>query len=343
MVPPMKRWQIFCYLAFAAGLSWLCFIHPTDNLDRVIYEALVRGRVQPLENVYPIVKHESPRTEASSVLDSPVSLGQLEPLYAIKPIYVEIIDLISRTGLTIQRSISLLSSLSLFGIAVLLLAWTRHPLYSALLMANPEVLTPGRMGTPDAFSACVTLAAFLALIRNRLFLGVLLLLLSVWIRTDNVLLVVMTVGWLAWERKVTAVQALVLAATAAGSVVLIDRVSANYSWAVLFRFSFIAGKFPAQMASHVSLREYLRAFGVGLESAAPRLAIGFLFGALAWSRQPQFRPLLMAIWIAAASHFLLFPSPETRYLLPTYLLSGCLFITAIDSCAERRIFGTVAR
>ena len=60
----------------------------SGDFDRYIYEALVRGRYQDVQKIYPNVKHENPRAEASSVLDSPEHLGQLEPLYAIRPLYL---------------------------------------------------------------------------------------------------------------------------------------------------------------------------------------------------------------------------------------------------------------
>src|SRR5258705_12678228 len=66
------------YLAFAAVLSSACFLRPVpDDFDRYIYEALVRGRYQSVETIYPIIKHENPRAENSSVLDSPTRLQQL--------------------------------------------------------------------------------------------------------------------------------------------------------------------------------------------------------------------------------------------------------------------------
>jgi len=64
------------YFAIISCVSCVCYLHPVaDDFDRYIYEALVRVRTQSVEAIYPIVKHESPRSEASSVLDSPQHLG----------------------------------------------------------------------------------------------------------------------------------------------------------------------------------------------------------------------------------------------------------------------------
>ena len=102
------------YVIFVAALCWICFIRPVSgDFDRYIYEALVRGRYQDVQKIYPIVKHENPRAEASSVLDSPEHLGQLEPLYAIRPLYLEMIEVVAGAE-SIQRAINFVSVLSLF-------------------------------------------------------------------------------------------------------------------------------------------------------------------------------------------------------------------------------------
>jgi hypothetical protein len=80
---PWRTFTICLYLGFIAGVSWACFRRPVpDDFDRYIYEALVRGKYQSVEVVYPIIKHSNRRAEESSVLDSPTHLGELEPLYA---------------------------------------------------------------------------------------------------------------------------------------------------------------------------------------------------------------------------------------------------------------------
>jgi hypothetical protein len=327
----MVRWQVFLYVAFATSLSWLCFLRPADNLDRFIYEALVRGNDQPVETVYPIVKHESPRAEASSVLDSAVHLGQLQPLYAIKPVYVEAISIFSKTGIPLQKSISLISALSLLGIAAILLVWTKRPLYCALLISTPGVLSSARLGTPDALSALITVGAFLALVRNSLFWALLLLLISVWVRTDNLLVAIFATGWLLWERRLTSIQGGIVVATALGSVLMMNHLAGNYSWAILFRYSFIGGRSPAEIPAYIGIRDFSRVFAANCQVIAPQLAIGILLGAVAWRRQQNQRPMLLVVALSAFSHFVLFPSPEIRYFVWAYLLSGVAFIAAMET------------
>ncbi|MGO9443029.1 MAG: hypothetical protein ACLPXM_21040, partial [Terriglobales bacterium] len=92
----LRACQFVVCVVFLAGLAFACYRFPIDNLDRYIYEAVVRGKSEPVGAVYAVVKHESPRAEQSSVLDSPQHLQELEPMYAIRPIYVAAISAGSR-------------------------------------------------------------------------------------------------------------------------------------------------------------------------------------------------------------------------------------------------------
>jgi len=324
------------YLAFAAILSSTCYFRPVpDDFDRYIYEALVRGRYQSVETIYPIIKHENPRAENSSVLDSPTHLRQLEPLYAIRPTYVDAIAMFSMVGIPIQRSINLVSAVSFFGIAILLLVLTGRPFYSALLLATPAVLVTGRLGTPDALSTLLLITAFWVLTRDRFHAGVALMILSVWVRTDNVLLVIAVLGWLVWERKLSALRGSLFALAALGSVLFINRMAGNYGWTVLFRYSFIGGKYPAEISTHLTTAEYIRAFTTGLQAFVPQLAPWILLGAVAWQWQSRYRELLPVVAVTALVHFMLYPSPEGRYLVWAYLITGIAFIDAVNTPVKK--------
>src|SRR6266566_1308095 len=183
----LRNWRTWLYVGSSAFVALVCLARPlSDDFDRYIYEALVRGKHESVERIYPLIKHESPRAEASSVLDSAEHLAQLEPLYAIRPLYIEIISIVN-LWLPIQRSINLVSAFSLFGMALVLAIWTKKPLYCALLVTTAAIVDIGRMGTPDALSVLFVIAGFWLLERNQIGHGILLLLASVWVRTDNLL------------------------------------------------------------------------------------------------------------------------------------------------------------
>jgi hypothetical protein len=337
----MSPWRIFTtclYLGFIAVISSACFRHPVaDDFDRYIYEALVRGKYEPVEVVYPIVKHSNKRAEESSILDSPTHLGQLEPLYAIKPLYVKAIEATAFTGLPIQRRINLISALSLFGIGIIVLAWTGKPGYSAVLLASSVIMVVFRMGTPDGFSTLIVVAALLAISRSRLLIGILLLLISVWIRTDNLLLVIAVLGYLLWQKRITLVDAGVMGAISAGSVSLINHFSGNYSWPVLFQFSFLDGRSPAEIIPHFGITQYLEVAARSAETIIPQVAIWVLLGIVAWKWVPSVSGLLIPVWITVVAHYLLYPSPESRYLVWAFVVTGAIFVDALGRSTKLRV------
>jgi len=323
--------EIVAYVAFAAVVSFICFRRPVaDDFDRYIYEALVRGKYETVEAVYPIVKHSNKRAEESTILDSAIHLGQLEPMYAVKPLYVRAIEATKFTGLPMQSRINLISALSLFGVGLVALAWTDKPGYSALLLASSAITVIFRMGTPDGLSAFIVLTGLWLISRSRYLIGILFLIISVWIRTDNVLLVMAVLGYLLWRKKINAMDASVLGMISAGSVALINRLSGNYSWRVLFQFSFIGGRSPAEIDPRFGISEFIGVAIRNAETIVPQIAIWVLLGAIAWKVNPSKSGLLIPVWVAVAAHYAFYPSPESRYLVWAFLVTGIILVTALQ-------------
>jgi hypothetical protein len=334
----MKTSKLFpfsLYIMFLACLCIACFRNQVPGFDRYVYEALVRGKYQSVQVIYPAVKHSSPRAEASTILDSPEHLGQLEPLYAIRPLYTQAITLVAYTGMPYQRAISLVSALSIFFVGTVLLAWTDRPAYCALLVATPAVVGVARSGTPDAFSAFFLFISVWALATNRMFGGVALLLMSIWVRTDNVLFVVVILIWLARIKKLRLPHAAVLAGVACASVFLINTLSGNYGWRVLFRYTFLGGRYIADIRPDVSFSDYFAAVLLGVrQTASQEVALFLLIGLAASKWLPatdSVRPILTCVTIATITRFLLFPTLEDRYFTWAYLIAGAAFIRAIDA------------
>jgi hypothetical protein len=334
----LNQTKFFAYALLMLLLAVACYVRPSpDDFDRYVYEALIRSSKQPIEQIFEIVKHESPRAEASAVMNSPEHLAQLEPLYAIRPLYLELASVPTKMGLSPRKSIDLLSAVSLFLIAMLAYACTENGLYSAILVSASTIVILGRTGGPDALSSLVLVGGCMAVLRNRLLLGTLLLITSVWIRTDNVLIVLATLGWLGWERKLKIVYAGVLGSLAIGSVQLINSLSGNYGWRVLLHYSFVGGKYPAQITSDISLTEYARAFFVNAESLLPQIVPYLLLGLITWKIGSNERGFLIPVLAACTTHYFLFPSSEARYFAWACILTGFLLIRALRNLPARTI------
>jgi hypothetical protein len=323
--------ELVAYVAFVLALSFACFRRPvTDDFDRYIYEALVRGKYETVETVYPIVKHSNKRAEESTILDSAIHLGQLEPMYAVKPLYVRAIEATEFTGLPMQSRINLISALSLFGVGLVVLAWTGKPGYSVLLLASSAITVIFRMGTPDGLSAFIVLAGLWAISQSRYLIGIIFLIISVWIRTDNVLLVMAILVYLLWRRNINAADASVLGMISVGSVALINHLSGNYSWRVLFQFSFIGGRSPAEIDPRFGISEFVGVAIRNAETIVPQIAIWAFLGAIAWKVIPSRSTLLIPVWGAVVAHYMLYPSPESRYLVWAFLVTGIILVAALQ-------------
>lgn len=320
------------YAVFSVILAAACYLRPsTEDFDRYVYESLIRSTKQPIESVYRIVKHSSLRAEASNVMDSPEHLAQLEPLYAIRPIYIELITSLNQAGLSPQPSINLVSAASLFGIALLLGAATERYMYSAAIMSTSTLLTIGRMGTPDALSSLVVAGGCLAILKEKLFVGILLMMVSIWVRTDNLVLVITLLAWLICTHKLGLIEGGVLAGLGVASVEYINTFSGNYGWKVLFQYSFVGGKYPAELAPQISLAQYAHVFVVNAESLAPQLALWVLLGVVAWNLDVMDRRFLIPVGVACSLHYMLYPSGEARYFTWACLLSAILFVRAVSN------------
>ena len=317
---------VLCVL-FLAALSVACYLHPVpDDFDRYFYEAIVLGDSQPLEVVYNIVKHENARTESSSTLDSPQHLREMEPMRAIRPVYIAGISLLSKV-LPTQKAISLISAISLFGIGIVVLCWTRQPLLAGLLMAATPIPLLGRFGAPDALASLLVISALYVLRQRKVFaLGILFV--SLGVRTDNLLILFAVVAWLAWEKRLPRVAAAALGGLAAGVVFGINHWAGNYGWVVLFRLTFLGGRYPAEIPHVLTIREYLGVLLRGSYAILDRVALWLLLGALAWRRRRD--PLLIVTACAAAAHFVLFPSGEDRYLIWAYIVAGVALIRSFE-------------
>jgi hypothetical protein len=316
------------YLFFLFGIAFVCYRHPApDDFDRYIYEAILLGRSQPIDVVYDHVKHESPRTEASSTLDSPQHLRELEPLYTIRPLYLGIVALVS-TVLPIPQAINFVSAASLLGIGVIVVLWTERPILSLLLMAAAPVLLLGRIGAPLALAALFAISALWLMEQGRRDLGLILLFLSLGVRTDNVLILWSVLAWLAWERKLSLYIAGAQAIAALGIVLLIEHWAGNYGWVVLFRFSFVAGRYPAEIPHTLTLSEYLSAFGRGAGLILGQVSIWLFLGLLAWIRQRN--ALLVVAGTAVLIHFVLFPSAEVQDLMWAGIVAAVILMRSVD-------------
>lgn len=255
------------------------------------------------------------------------------PFYAIRPGYLFLIRLAHRRGLGLLTSARLVSIAGYAGLGILLFAWmlryagmAASLAWAAVVMLSGVTLSLARIVTPDAVSTLFVLGGVYAVTERRaLPTGLLILLGSLFIRTDNVLFVLAVLCWLAFSRELKPYQAAVLALLACAVVAAIDWFSGNYGWRVLFEASFVL-PFPigGGTVAGITAGEYLAVFARNArELAGTYLPLVALLGAAAIAANPRHRACtaLAVLGSATVVRFLLYPTTQLRGYAPATLLS----------------------
>jgi hypothetical protein len=144
-------------------------------------------------------------------------------------------------------------------------------------------------------------------------------------------------GYLLWQKSMTLVDAGVIAALSAGSVEWINHFAGSYSWPVLFQYSFLGGRSPAEIDPRFGAAQYLGVAAHSAETIVPQVAIWALLALVAWNRSSPSRGLLIPVWTAVAAHFALYPSPESRYMVWAFIVTGAIFVCGISNPAGTRL------
>jgi hypothetical protein len=279
---------------------------------------------------------------------NPYRFAEFLPCFAIRPIFNESVYVLHYWfGVGLLKAVVLIPVLSYWLMGWIVLAWMcryvalpSSAMISALLLVSPPLWELARSTTPDALSSLAVLSAlFLLFEQRRIFPGTILLLVSVWIRTDNVVLVLLTLICLymaGFGIRLTHVA--VLAAVAVASVVLINHFSGDYGPKVLYYRSFIQAPVAVgEIVPVFGMREYLHA----LRMAAATVVHGsyipfFLISAVGVLRQRS-RTLTYLVGVTVVytvAHLIIFPNPETRFFGPFFVAAGLALATTLSSSRQ---------
>jgi hypothetical protein len=260
-------------------------------------------------------------------------LAEYLPCFAIRPIFNELIYLLHyKFGIGLIRATIMISVVSYWITGLLVLAWLAHYVgmeraapCSLLLMASPPILNLARFSSPDALSCLVSLAAlYLILERQSMFWGLTLLLVSVYVRTDNVLLAIAVLGYCSlFAKQLEMTKAAVLGAVAVVSVIVINHFAGDYGIRLLYYRSFVAIPLaPGELVPQFGPADYVRAFRTAVSETMngyfPLFMLMGLVGVV-FRRSPVTRAIAIVTTFYVATHFLLFPSGQERFWGPFYI------------------------
>jgi hypothetical protein len=343
------------YLLLAAVVSWVGYRHPTFQADVVPYAATVlaldTSDIHKIhKKVYDDLVAEIGEERDKQLLASsqwwPSMRNEARylmeelPFYANRPLYIELAHVLVRAGMDVFSALHVITSVSLFAIACLLLAWLRHPLYAALILLSDVVLVTGKIPTPDALSTAVVVGGLYALFRNRQALGFLLLLVSVFVRTDNAIVVGAAAVWMAMRPQLAAKpgisrrHAVVLIALAAASALAVNHLSGFYGWKAVLINTHRPVIAPGEAVFRLTGKGYLGLVYLGLRSLFSESEIGIwlLVAMVGWKLlKPgaEMREFLLMTAAALVGRFFIFPFPEDRYFLWAYLIAAIALASAL--------------
>jgi hypothetical protein len=340
---------LFLYFGFSLAVSVAAYLRPLATYDRYLYA----GAVASLRYSDAVTIHRIARTEFDAepnpyrfdivadepyfadVYADPRHFAEQMGLFRAKLGYVALGYVLWRAGLPILVGLRLISAACFLSMALVLLLWTHEAMLSALLLLTPPVLNMGRMVTADPLSTMVITLALFALARGRVLLSVCLLIGSIWARPDHVILVMILLAWVVWDKQCHPLSGAMSAAVALLSAVLVNRIAGLYGWRVLMQHGFIKPEVdPLTHPVAIDLSGYLHALA-GLRTIPyTSMTMFALIAVAAWMRMPRnsvFHKLLPVIATSTVARLLIFPNFDDRYFVWAYLFGAIALIRAACS------------
>lgn len=326
----------FSYMANAVAMSGASVrvIHDT------VYQEAKRGIPEPIFNHLTGNDPAEPLSESRSFREraiDPYRFAEFLPCFAIRPLFNLLIYVLHfKLGIGLLRSIVILPVVSYWLMGWMAWVWMERYvagawallLCASLLLLSPPVWELGRSTTPDALSSLIVLLALFLLLEKRALLpGMILLLASIYVRTDNALLVFIVLAFLyAAGFGVKLFEVGILAALAVASVVIINHFAGDYGAKVLYYRSFVEAPVAVgEIVPHFGVADYMAALKACLSAALHGMYIPFFLMGVVGVLRGAPLPILglaTATAVYTGAHLVIFPNPETRFFGPFFVAMG---------------------
>ncbi|HKP60058.1 MAG TPA: hypothetical protein VJV78_25210 [Polyangiales bacterium] len=373
MRPSLTALLALVVLGLLSVSAWRSASTPGWNLDGSFYAVLMQSDSQPLEvrhrAAYASTAELAPADAQAALergsdyrraLHDHVEVFALQlPFYTNKPLYLWCGKLARVCGAAVARAPYVVSALAWLAIAVglTLLAiqsgarplWV--PIAAALSVLSPPLRELADLATPDALSTGLLVAGASVAVRSPVWATLPLMAASL-ARPD---VGILALGILAacWTQDPTWPRARAISAAGLAVVatsLLVPVLTHSYGWEVLMRHTFVQRCVTPDdfQRAHVGWSDYLVAVGKGLHGHdvsrrarfEPFLALAAVSGVAYFKtqRSAQARAalhLLVAIWIATAVRFLVFPAFGDRHFAPAHVLSVALSCALLASLRRK--------
>ncbi len=359
------------YVCLLGGASVRLYRKPIYSMDSIQYmgNALLMEERDPArihQRVYAEVRRFVPAADRDNLLghraDAPDdqnksrqqraansgAFAEFLPLFAIRPLYNQTLWLVSKTGLGLVRAGLLLSLAPYFLLGILVFVWLGKYMspwltlgFSTLLMITPPLMSMGRETTADPLATLVAFASlYLIFEKRRLLPGIVLLLASIYFRTDFVALAgpVLAVCWL--ERRVDWWEAAVLGMLAVASVLCINHFAGDYGIGMLYYRNFSGVPItPGEMTMHWTASGYISAFRSGITLMMESFFLPFLMLGMAGLVVKRMRGLFAVTLAYVLLHFMVLPNWQERWFGVFYLSMAVCAATVMGAAEAGRFDG----
>jgi hypothetical protein len=259
------------------------------------------------------------------------------PYFAVKPLYIEALNLVHTSGVGLVRSIAVVSSISFLGLAVMIYLWVRQRNGSlwvaSILLLTPELRGLGEVTGPDALSVLFLLAALFSLFQSKAALGIAFLMSSIWVRPDNVILAILVLAYLTFTRELRLWMGSLLAFIALLTPLVINHFAGSAGWQALYLHTFYTERAPGEFSKVAfTAADYFMALRSGAREILSSTVIPYsLLGVLGYAQVPRMRVWIGLCTAFAIVRFLIYPNYEPRYYGIVFVIIGITACFAVKN------------
>ena len=268
---------------------------------------------------------------------NPYRFAEFLPLFAIRPLYNQTLWLVSKTGLALLHASVLVSVASYFLLGILVIVWISRYVngllafaMASLAMISPPLLGLGRDMTSDALATLFAFSSLYLIFEKKLLTaGMIVLLASIYFRTDNVVLAGPVILACFIERRLDLFKASVLAALAVASALSINHFAGDYGIKMLYYRNFVGVPLaPAEMSPQFTFHDYLVAFRAGITLVTNSFFVPFLLiGIGGFFGAKRMRSVAAVTLFYVLLHFVVLPNWQERWF-------GVFYLSMIVAAAE---------
>lgn len=246
---PFYMWDMLPYI----GIAYSYTEDEPERIHSLTYEAV--RRVLPPKRYQELTTNVRTRNFREPVAANPQYFQNILPWYTVKPFYPAAIFLLGRFGVDPVTASVAISMAAYVGIAVVILLWFSRiigyvpaAVFSALIISFQPIINLARFSTPDASSSLITIVCLFLLAEKRAVrTAVVLSVLSILVRPDNLLMTLLVAMWVGVLHRGHVAWAIGGFVGGGATYLALTKLAGTYSWQVWFQHSYVTRLLEPQL------------------------------------------------------------------------------------------------